>query len=87
MDQPLGMKGMNDKEIIKHVVLMEVHSDEEGFVYFNELLYKAMRRIYGEKHVKNKILVEHELRTIQKIEEIKLKMKRKSWKDERTQAA
>lgn len=50
---------------------MDLVSDEEGFVYFNELLFKAMRRAYGETHVKNKILVEHELRTIKKIDVIK----------------
>lgn len=66
---------------------MELHSDEDGFVYFNELLYRTMRREYGESHVKNKILVDHELRTMQKIEAIKQKMQKKSWKHERTQAA
>lgn len=50
---------------------MDLVSDDEGFVYFNELLFKAMRRIYGETHVKNKILVEHELRSLKKIEAIK----------------
>ena len=46
-----------------------------------------MRRYYGELHIKNKILVDHELRTMQKIEAIKLKMKKKSLKNERNQAA
>lgn len=78
------MKGKSDKDIIKDVVLMELHSDEDGFVYFNELLYRTMRREYGETHVKNKILVDHELRTMQKIEAIKQKMQKKSWKHERT---
>jgi replicative DNA helicase len=66
---------------------MELVSDEEGFIYFNELLYRAMRRVYGESRVKNKILVEHEIRTMKKIEEIKLKMKKKSWQQEKTNAA
>ena len=87
MDPPLGMSDKSDKDIIKDVVLMELQSDEDGFVYFHELLYRTMRRYYGELHIKNKILVDHELRTMQKIEAIKLKMKKKSLKNERTQAA
>lgn len=65
------MSDKQDKDIIKSVVLMELVSDEEGFVYFNELLFRAMRMVYGESRVKNKILVEHELKTMKKIEEIK----------------
>ena len=84
MEAPLGMKDKADKEIIKDVVLMELQSDEDGFVYFHELLYRAMRRVYGEQHVKNKILVDHELRTMQRIESIKMKMKKKSHTLERT---
>ena len=42
-----------------------------------------MRRVYGETHVKNKILVEHELRTLKKIEDIKKRMKKKSLQEER----
>ena len=63
---------------------MEMQSDEDGFVYFHELLFRAMRRVYGEQHVKNKILVDHELRTMQKIEAIKQKKQKLSWKHERT---
>ena len=46
-----------------------------------------MRRVYGEQHVKNKILVDHEIRAMQKIEAIKQKKQKLSWKHERTQAA
>lgn len=80
MDAPLGMSDKSDKVIIKNVVLMELVSDEEGFVYFNELLFRSMRRVYGESHVKNKILVEHELRTMRKIEDIKENLKKRQWK-------
>lgn len=58
------MSNLKDTEIIKHVVLMELQSDEEGFVYFHELLYRAMRRVYGEQHVRNKILVDCEVKTL-----------------------
>jgi hypothetical protein len=71
MDAPLGMKGYTDKDIIKRIVLMGVVTDEEGFVYFNELLFKAMRFIYGENHVRNRLIVEHELYTRKIIEDIK----------------
>jgi hypothetical protein len=50
---------------------MDLQSDEEGFVYFNELLFKAMKREYGVLHIKNKILAEHELKAMRKIENIK----------------
>jgi anaerobic ribonucleoside-triphosphate reductase len=81
MEKPLGMKGEKDKDVIKKIVLMGVVTDEEGFVYFNELLFKAMRSEYGETHVKNRILVDHEIKAREKIESIKLKLKQKSWKE------
>lgn len=84
MDAPLGMKGFTDKDIIKRIVLMGVVTDEEGFVYFNELLFKAMRFIYGENHVRNRLIVEHELYTRKWIEDIKQKLKKKQWKEQRT---
>lgn len=48
MEAPIGMRGEKMNEIIKSVMQMELESDNEGFVYFNELLYKVMRRVYGE---------------------------------------
>jgi hypothetical protein len=57
MDKDLGMKGDKNEVIIRNVMQMDLVSDNEGFVYFNELLFKSMRRVYGEKHVKNLILV------------------------------
>lgn len=50
---------------------MDLVSDNEGFVYFNELLFKSMRQVYGERHVKNKILIQHEINAMRKIENIK----------------
>lgn len=46
----LGMhneKGESDTVIMRNIVKMNLESDEEGFIYFNELLFKAMKRIYG----------------------------------------
>jgi hypothetical protein len=47
MENPLGMRGEKINEIIKSVMQMELVSDQEGFVYFNELLFRAFRRVYG----------------------------------------
>jgi hypothetical protein len=77
------MKGEPMSDIIKSVVRMELSSDNEGFVYFNELLYRMMRRVYGDAHVKNKILIESEINTMEKINEIKQKMIKKSRVQER----
>ena len=45
-------------------------SDEEGFVYFNELLYKTMKRRYMPGRTKKKVLFELELVTLEKLENI-----------------
>jgi hypothetical protein len=86
MPSPLGMQGESVNDIIKSVMQMELVSDNEGFVYFNELLYKVMRRQYGDPHVKNKVLIEQELVTIKKIKEIKERMIKRSRIQERIQA-
>jgi hypothetical protein len=64
MEPNLGMKGESHNDILCEIVKMDLESDEEGFIYFNELLFKAMKRINGEKHILNKVLAEHELRTV-----------------------
>ena len=61
MESPLGMRGEKVNTIIKSVMQMELVSDNEGFFYFNELLFRVMRRVYGDPHVMNKILVDHEI--------------------------
>jgi hypothetical protein len=40
-------------------------------VYFNELMYKAFKRVYGQERVKNRVLLELELKIIEKLENIK----------------
>lgn len=87
MEPPLGMRGEKMTDIIKSVMQMELVSDNEGFVYFNELLFRVMRRVYGEAHVKNKVLIESELVAIDKIQAIKQKMIKKSRGQERLKAA
>ena len=51
-----------------------MYSDEEGFVYFNELLFKSMKRRYGQERTKKKVLVDLELKTLEKLMRIKEKM-------------
>lgn len=68
MEEPLGMaprqrkgqpeKQVDKKNVIKEIVKMDLEADEEGFVYFNELLFKTMKRVYGERNIKNKILAD-----------------------------
>jgi hypothetical protein len=45
-------------------------SDDEGFVYFNELLYKTMKRRYAKGRTKKKVMFELELETLEKLEKI-----------------
>lgn len=56
LKKPIGMMGDTEDEIVKNIVKMDLDTDAEGFVYFNELLYKAMQREYGDHHIKNKLL-------------------------------
>lgn len=47
MSPPLGFKGMKSKtrkDVVIEILKMDLISDKYGFVYFNELLYRAMRR-------------------------------------------
>ena len=87
MESPLGMRGETMNDIIKSVMQMELVSDLEGFVYFNELLYRAFRRVYGDYHVRNKIVIEHEINALECIQAIKEKMIKKSRGQERLKAA
>lgn len=53
---------------------MNVEADDEGFVYFNELLFKAMKRRYGVERTKKRVLAELEFETLEKLQKIKDKM-------------
>ena len=50
-------KKQKESFVTAEVVEMEIDKDEYGFVYFNELVYKTMRRVYGHRRVKNLIIV------------------------------
>jgi hypothetical protein len=45
-------------------------SDDEQFIYFNELLYKTMKRRYAPSRTKKKVLFELELETLEQLEKI-----------------
>jgi len=64
-------KMKNDKKgIERELVIMNIQADPDGFVYFNELLYKTMKRRYMPGRTKKKILFECELDTLDKLEKI-----------------
>jgi hypothetical protein len=49
---------VNRNLVIKHIIKMNIEADEGGFIYFNDLLFKSMQRIYGIDSIRNKILFE-----------------------------
>ena len=48
MKEPLGMPihTMDEASLKRNLLKMGIRSDD-GYIYFNELLYRSMRRIYG----------------------------------------
>lgn len=56
---------------------MSLENDGEGFIYFNDLLYKSMRLVYGEDHVWNRLLGLAETWTMLKIKKIRKNMAKK----------
>ena len=40
------MPGLTEDELKRNMLKMGIRSDD-GYIYFNELLYRCMRRIYG----------------------------------------
>ena len=74
MEPGLGMKGVSKKEIIRAIVKMDLMSDDEGFIYFNDLLMKTMKRIYGNFRLINMMLIESELKSYGKIIKIRQKL-------------
>lgn len=72
------MKGEISKErVMKEIIKMNLEADVEGFIYFNDLLFKSMQRYYGIAHIKNRILYKQELATVEKLEKIRDKMIKK----------
>lgn len=45
---------MEEGELKKHLLKMGIKSNQ-GFIYFNELLYRCMRRKYGSMKINKKM--------------------------------
>ncbi|CAI2366067.1 unnamed protein product [Moneuplotes crassus] len=81
MPFPLGFKGMRNmtrKTAVIEILKMDLISDNNGFIYFNELLFKTMKRVYGEENVKNISLAQQELSVLKKLKNIRKKMMKTS---------
>lgn len=73
-------------QITKVIVKMDLEADGEGNVYFNELLFKTMKMVFGEEHLKNTILIEAEFKALKKIKQIKERILKKQRAEARIQA-
>jgi hypothetical protein len=82
----LGMSTDSEKDIIKYTTKMCIQGDNEGFVFFNEMLFKTMKRIYGTDRTRKKKLRDSEIQTLLKLEKIKETESKVSRKNERLQA-
>ena len=63
-----------------------IYRDDEQCIYFNELLYKTMKRRYASGRTKKKVLYELELDTLEKLEKIMTEQIFASRKKERLKA-
>jgi len=64
---------MPDSELKKQMLKMGIRT-EDGWIFFNELLYRCMRRVYGNFKLNKKMQI-IELKTLFKISIITLKAK------------
>lgn len=65
------MSHIKDKKTVeRELVMMNIQADNDGFIYFNELLYKTMKRRYANGRTKKKVMYELELDTLEKLEKI-----------------
>mmetsp|Transcript_22889 Transcript_22889/g.22179 ORF Transcript_22889/g.22179 Transcript_22889/m.22179 type:complete len:155 (-) Transcript_22889:95-559(-) len=75
-----------DAVVLRNIMKMNFESDENGFVYFNDVLFKAMKKKYAEERTKNRVLIEHELRALERLQQIKEKLIKKQRHDEKVQS-
>ena len=59
------MPGVREGELKRTMLKMGIRS-EDGYIYFNELLYRSMKRVYGNMKLNRDMLVT-ELKTQYKI--------------------
>jgi len=79
MNPPLGFKDTNVKKITvaKAVNEMNLAIDDDGFVYYHDVLYAVYRRVYGTDLDHDKVR-EEEYKTKRKLERIKRALTRTS---------
>jgi len=82
----LSMAEETDAVVLRNIMKMNFESDENGFVYFNDVLFKAMKKKYAEERTKNRVLIEHELRALERLQQIKEKLIKKQRHDEKVQS-
>ena len=85
LKKPLGMARKTKTDIMKEVLKMGLrryavasftqYSEEDGMIFFNELLYRCMRRAYGNVKL-SKDLQAQEMKTQFRIYQITLKMQK-----------
>jgi hypothetical protein len=46
LKEPLGLPGVRLSELKRILLKMGIKS-EDGYIFFNELLYRCMKRVYG----------------------------------------
>jgi hypothetical protein len=77
LKEPLGMSHIKSDSFIKMSLLKMGIRGERGYIYFNEMLYRVMKRVYGEFNLNRQMYI-MELRTQYKIELKTLKQSYKS---------
>lgn len=77
------MKGKPESDIQRHIIKMNLETDENGFVYFNDLLFKSMKLKYGDQHVRNKVLGFAETKAILKLNKLRKRLSRSFRKKEK----
>ena len=47
LKEPLGLGAMKSDQQVKMIMIKMGIRNEKGYIYFNELLYRVMKRAYG----------------------------------------
>ena len=69
---PVGLPPETTEDQMKKIMLKMGIKCDDGYIYFNELLYRCMRRLYGNFSLNRRMQIE-ELKTQFKIYQLKLK--------------
>eukprot|EP00347_Sterkiella_histriomuscorum_P004762 403359206 len=77
LKEPLGLSNqLDDMEIAKELLSLGIRTELDGYVYFNEMLYRCMRRVYGNMKLDQEMQA-NEIKTQIKIQKMTLKQMRK----------